>query len=177
MVVHYANTDGCARRWIFKILRVRVYTYQSTRKDTHVGPFVFYRRRLASAAANACMNEMRAHFATRRLERTVASVSFDIVRVVHLIHSRTHSRRTEFARASIMKVARTKAQLKHLKTKRKKAKEKRRRRRAREDATGGVMSMLVDEGGGKATFDSLRKYKARKQKIVRAPKTAMRSLY
>ena len=49
-----------------------------------------------------------------------------------------------------MKVARTKAQLKHLKTKRKKAKDKRRRRRAREDATGGVMSMLVDEGGGSA---------------------------
>ena len=114
-----------------------------------MGPFVFYRR-LASAAANACMNDMRAHFATRRLERTVASVSFDIVRVVHLIHSFIHSRRTEFARASIMKVARTKAQLKHLKTKRKKAKEKRRRRRAREDATGGVMSMLVDEGGGSA---------------------------
>ena len=49
-----------------------------------------------------------------------------------------------------MKAARTKAQLKHLKTKRKKAKEKRRRRRARENATGGVMSMLVDEEGGRA---------------------------
>ena len=47
-----------------------------------------------------------------------------------------------------MKVARTKAQLKHLKTKRKKAKDKRRRRRAREDTTGAVMSMLVDEDGG-----------------------------
>ena len=68
-----------------------------------MGPFVFYRRRLASAAANACVHEMRAHFATRRLERTVASVSFDIVRVVHscrLIHARIRTE-TEFARASI----------------------------------------------------------------------------
>ncbi len=44
---------------MFKMLRVRVYTYQSTRKDAHVCPVVFYRRRLASAAANA-MNAMNA---------------------------------------------------------------------------------------------------------------------
>ena len=38
---------------MFKILIVGAYTYQSTRKDAHVCPVVFYRRRLASAAANA----------------------------------------------------------------------------------------------------------------------------
>lgn len=44
---------------MFKMLRVSVYTYQSTRKDAHVCPVVFHRRRLASAAANA-MNAMNA---------------------------------------------------------------------------------------------------------------------
>ena len=44
---------------MFKMLRVSVYTYQSTRKDAHVCPVVFYRRRLASAAANA-MDAMNA---------------------------------------------------------------------------------------------------------------------
>jgi len=44
-----------------------------------------------------------------------------------------------------MKVARTKAQLKHLKTKRKKAKDKRQRRQARERTTGMMMAMRVDD--------------------------------
>ena len=76
---------------MFKMLRVSVYTYQSTRKDAHVCPVVFHRRRLASAAANAMtarMREMRVHFATRReirgLERTVSFESFDsFVSCVH----------------------------------------------------------------------------------------------
>lgn len=50
-----------------------------------------------------------------------------------------------FIHSFIMKVARTKAQLKHLKTKRKKAKDKRQRRQARERTTGMMMAMRVDD--------------------------------
>jgi hypothetical protein len=107
------------------------------------------RRRRRMRACMKCARISRRDVSNERWRR-YRSISFEsFIRVVSFTHAfepRPNSRE----HPSIMKVARTKAQLKHLKTKRKKAKEKRRRRRAREDATGGVMSMLVDEGGGSA---------------------------